>query len=550
MLGRTRIALAVAREPTLARIQLAFLFFNMAEHATWVAILVYAYDVGGAAVAGIVATVQLIPSGLFAPFAALAADRYRRELVLLGGYVAFALALGATALALYADAPFVPTIAVAAVAATVLVIIRPTQAAILPAVTHTPEELTAANAVSGLAENVGVLVGPLVGGFLLIGSEPGAVFATFAAITAICAGLVLALPVQDVTAATDERTAAALARELVGGFSTLARSRRVLVLVVLLASMFVVVGALDILVVAVAIDLLHSGSSWAGFLYAAMGFGGILGALASVALIGRRRLTPALATSSAVLGAPLAGLAIAPTTISAPLLMGASGAGRSVASVAGRTLLQRVAPDAVLARIFGVLEGFSMFALAIGSIGSAAVIETVGIPGALVATGVFVPAVLAAVWIELRAIDRDAPEPDPEALELLLGSPIFAPLSAPTMERVLAGLVRLQVPAGGAIIREGETGDRFYLLAEGEVDVSIGGRIVNHEAAPGSFGEIALLRDVPRTATVTAATAVRLLALDRGPFLEAVTGHPQSHLHAEAVAEARLAGGGRTEPPA
>jgi len=555
MLGRTRIALAVAREPTLARIQLAFLFFNMAEHATWVAILVYAYEVGGAAVAGIVATVQLVPSGVFAPFAAMAADRYRRQLVLLGGYVAFAAALGATALALYADAPFVLTVAVAAVAATLLVIIRPTQAAILPVVTHTPEELTAGNAVSGLAENVGVLVGPLVGGFLLLGNEPGDVFAAFAAVTAGCAALVVRLHVHEVGVSTSDRSAAALARELVGGFSAVARSRQVLVLVALLASTFVVVGALDILVVAVAIDLLQTGPSWAGFLYAAMGLGGILGAVASVALIGRRRLTPALATSSVVVGAPLAGLAVVATPISAPILLGASGAGRSVGSVAGRTLLQRVAPDAVLARIFGVLEGFSMFALAAGSVGSAAVIETVGIPGALLATGAFVPVILAAAWIELRAIDRDAPEPDPEALALLLGSPIFAPLSAPAMERVMASLVRLDVPAGATVIREGEVGDRFYLLAEGAVEISVAGRLINRQEAPSSFGEIALLRDVARTATVTAATPVRLMALDQAPFLEAVTGHPQSRRQADAVVEERLAAsldplaGAEDEPP-
>ena len=542
MRERLRVVAAVARDAGLARIELAYFGFNMTEYATWIAILVYAYGLGGAATAGLVAMVQLIPAGLVAPFAAFAGDRFRRDRVLLAGYLVQAAALGATAAALSAGAPVFVTLFAATIAAMSFTITRPTQAALLPSITHTPEDLTAANAVSGLAENVGILVGPFLAGLLLGGWGTGAVFAAFAVVTIVSALLVIRLPLVAVAAPVEQLGARDVLRESFGGFAVLRRERPVLLLVLVLAAGIVVIGALDVLFVAVAIDLIHMGEAWAGFLYSAFGLGGILGAIGSVALVGRRRLTPSIAGGGLLFGMPLAAVSLVPFAATAPVLFAASGAGSSVATVAGRTLLQRIAPEAVLARVFGVLEGLGMFALAAGSVGAAALIETLGISAALVVTGLFVPVALALAWIPLRALDRDARAPDPEALAILRRLPIFAPLPAPAIERIMAALVRLDVPAGHVLIREGDEGDRFYVIVEGSVAVSQGGRHLADRVAGDHVGEIALLRDVPRTATVTAITPLRLLALDRGPFLEAVTGHPQSRAHAEAVAAGRLAG--------
>ena len=157
---RLRVVVVVARDPVLARLELAFLGFNMARYATWIAILVYAYGLGGAGAAGIVALVQLVPSGLVAPFAAFAGDRFRRDRVLLAGYLIQAAALGATAVALYADAPLALTLLVATAAAASFTMTLPTQAAILPSITRTPQDPTAANAVSGLAEKRATRVAP------------------------------------------------------------------------------------------------------------------------------------------------------------------------------------------------------------------------------------------------------------------------------------------------------------------------------------------------------------------------------------------------------
>jgi CRP-like cAMP-binding protein len=162
-----------------------------------------------------------------------------------------------------------------------------------------------------------------------------------------------------------------------------------------------------------------------------------------------------------------------------------------------------------------------------------------GVGPALLITGLFVPGVLALSWVKLSALDRDARAPDPEALGLLRRIPIFAPMAATSIERILAELIRLDVPAGEVLIREGEPGDRFYVVAEGRAEVVRDGAVIA-ERGPGEyFGEIALLRDVPRTATITALTPMRMIAIERDRFLEAVTGHLRSHEHAQAIAAER-----------
>jgi predicted MFS family arabinose efflux permease len=539
MREQLRVVLAVARDPTLARIELAYFGFNMAEYATWMAILVYAYGIGGARTAALFAMIQLIPSGLVAPFAAFAGDRFRRDRVLLVGYLLQGLTMGATAVALYAHAPVAIVLTVATVAAVSVTITRPVQAVILPSITHTPGDLTAANAVSGLAENVAIFVGPFVGGLLLTRNEPGDVFAVFAVVLLMGAFLVLRLHVDDGATRTVSTGAREILNDAFGGFGVLRRERRVLLLILVLSSTTVLVGALDILIVAAAIDLLHAGPSWAGFLGSAFGFGGVIGAFATVTLVGRRRLTPSLATSGGLLGIPISGFGLLPFIALAPVLLAVSGAGHSISTMAGQTLLQRTAPEAVLARVFGVLEGVAMFALAVGSVGSGLLVAAFGVGPALAVTGLFVPAILVLSWRRLRALDRDARAPDTEALALLRRIPIFAPMAATSIERILGELTRLDVPAGAIVIRQGDHGDRFYVVAEGRAEVIRDGAVIVGRGAGEYFGEIALLRDVPRTATIRALTPMRLIAIERDRFLEAVTGHTQAHAHAEAVAAAR-----------
>jgi MFS family permease len=519
----------VVRDATLVRIQVAYLGFNMAENGTWVAIIVYAYARGGAAAAGLVAVIQLVPSAIAAPLAAYAGDRFRRDRVLATGYMLQGLTMAFTAAALFASAPVAIVYPLAASAAVSVTLSRPAQSALLPSVTATPEELTAANGVSGVVEGVGLFLGPLVAGIALAVGNPGTVFAIFAVTSFISAALVARLRVDAAAVTPTERIRAdEVWRETFGGFSVLRRAREPRLLVLLLAMVLAVEGALDVLYVAASVDLLGFGPGGAGFLTAAFGVGGIIGAAATVVLVGRRRLTPPMAVGGLVLGAPIATIGAVPSAGAAPALFVIAGAGASVADVSGRTLLQRVTSDSVLARVFGVLEGLSMVALAIGSAVASVLVETIGIRGALAVTGALLPVAIAIAWRPLLSIDRHAPAPDERVVELLRSLPLFAPLPPPAMERLVANLVPLEVPAGTKFIREGERGDRFYVIVEGEADVTIGGEHVSTKGPGAYVGEIALLRDTPRTATVAARTPLRLLALERKPFLQAVTGHPQS----------------------
>jgi MFS family permease len=481
-----------------------------------------------------------VPSAVVAPLAAYAGDRFRRDRVLAVDYVVQGLALGATAATLYADAPAGLVYAAATIASISITFTRPAQNSLLPALTPTPGDLTAANVVSGVVEGMGKMLGPIIAGILLGTSGSAAVFAVFAVVTLFGALLVARLRV-DVAAVTPEARidAADVVHETLRGFETLRRASEPRLVVLLLSAGVIVVGALDVLFVATAIDLLGIGAGGAGFLSAAFGAGAIVGAASTIMLVGRRRLTPSLAGGAVLFGAPIGLVAVAPSAVSAPVLFAAAGAGRSVGDVSGRTLLQRISPNDVLSRVFGVLEGLTMLALVIGSVGAAVLIETWGVQTALVVVGAFLPVVILLSSGRLLSIDRSAEAPDAEILRLLRAIPFFAPLPAPAMERVMADLIATEAATGDLLIREGDPGDRFYVIVEGEVAITRRGEHVS-EQGPGAYvGEIALLRDVPRTASVTAKTPLRLLALEREPFLLAVTGHPVSHEAARAVATAR-----------
>jgi CRP-like cAMP-binding protein len=533
--ARIRAVLSgVFRNPELRRVELAFAGFNAAEWGVWIAMLVYAYEQGGATTAGLVAAAQLVPAGLAAPFAAVLADRFPPARVLALGYVAQALAMGATAAALLAHGPPLLAYALAAVGATCVTVTRPTQSALVPALARTPDELTATNVVSGWIEAVSVLAAPAGAGVLLAVASPGWVFAVLA-VVALLAAIAVA-PVQGPPPAAEPRPPL---EEALAGFRLLAKEPATRTLVGLLSAQFVAIGALDVLYVVLAISVLDLGGSGAGYLNAAFGAGGVAGIALTVALIGRRRLMPALVIGIAVWGAAFALLAAWPTTIGALLLLAAAGAGRSLLDVAGRTILQRTAPGDVLSRVFGVLEGFSMAGLALGSLLTPALVSLFGARWAIAGIGALLPLAVLVASRRLLEIDRRAPVPVVE-IALLRSLPLFSPLGAPALEGLARGLTELQAPGGTAVIREGEPGDRFYVVADGELEVSAAGRELRTLGRGEGFGEIALLENVPRTATVTARTDSRLYALDKPSFLASVSSHPRAAGEAERLVRERL----------
>ena len=310
------------------------------------------------------------------------------------------------------------------------------------------------------------------------------------------------------------------------------------------------VGILDVLGVVLALEVLDAGEQGVGLISGAIGAGGLLGAAIAISLVGRHRLLAPMLVAAAVIGLGI-GIA-APVPVLGVVLVGflAGGVGKSVYDVAGRTMLQRVAPDATLARVFGVLEGVTMAALALGTLVAPLLVQLLGTAGALAVAAAIVPLMTLVFRGPLARADASGVVHE-EELGLIRALPMFAPLRVTALERIAQELDHLRVHTGDDIIREGELGDRFYLIGEGQCVVLIGGRAVTVMGVGDGFGEIALLNDVPRTATVRALTDVELFVLDRAPFLEAVTGQPRSRAAAQALVDQRLAANRRdAEGPA
>jgi MFS family permease len=545
-----RVLAAVFRNPELRRVELAFVAFNAAEWGTYIAMLVYAYKQGGTTTAGVVVTAQLIPAGIFAPFAGVLADRHGPARLLMLGYVAQAATIGATAIALVADAPPLAVYVLGAAVLGAITLTRPAQSAVIPGLARSPEELTATNVVSAWIESFSIFAAPAGAGILLGISGPGAVFASLAVVSGIGALLTLGLPGPAGTAATEDE--AGPIEESIAGFRLLARDRPSRILVTILGAQYIGIGALDVLYVVLALGLLGLGQSGAGYLNAAFGAGGVLGIAATAALVGRPRLAPPLLVGLGIWAASLWVLAAWSTTIMAFILLAAAGAGRALLDVAGRTLLQRTAPTEVLSRIFGVLEGLANAGLAIGSILVPVLVAVAGEKAALIGIGSVLPLIAVVAGRGLLEIDRSATVPVTE-IALLRSTSTFGMLGAPALERLARGLTPTSVPAGTAFIREGEEGDRAYVVADGELDVSIEGKHLAELHRGDLVGEIALLRGGIRTATVVARTDARLYELDSDAFFETVGGSRVAAGALDYLVDQRLgeiagAGGGKIPP--
>jgi MFS family permease len=538
--AETRASIAaVGRNRALRHALEAFGIFRPAESAQWIAILVFAYRAGGTDEMAIAALVLLAPAALAAPFLAHFGDVLPRERALALGYLIQGLAMGATAIALGAGAPDWMAFCLAAVANVAITMTRPVHLAILPDLAGSPSELSAANSLSSTIEGVSLLIGPIVAAVCLQASGPGAVFGIAATGLLISALLVITVtPRASAPPVAEDRVRSALK-----GFRELRRRPGARVLLGFVAGQTAVIGALDVLTVVLALGLLSMGPGGPGVLSAAVGIGGLVGAAATVILIGRERLSRPFLLGVVAVGLPIAFVALTPSITIALLLLAVSGVGKSLLDVTARTLLQRSVDDDVLARVFGVQEGLNMAAMAIGSVMAPLLVSFFGTRGAFVAVGLFLPVIAVLALGPIRAVDRSATLVDPLDIQLLRNTPIFEPLSQMALERAGRKLIPVEVPAGAVLMREGDPGDRFYVIVEGRIEVTASGRSLA-DLGPGDYlGEIALLRDVLRTATATSTTPCTLRAMERNAFLAVMTGSPASRARAADEIERRLARG-------
>jgi MFS family permease len=526
------------RNSNIRRLELAWAASVTGEWSSIVALSVFAYDVGGPAAVGLVGLIRMLPSAVVAPFAALLSDRFRRERVMVAADLVRAFAVAGAAAAVFAQAPAGVVFALAGLVALVSTAFRPAQVALLPTLAQTPEELTSANVAATTIESVAFFAGPALGGLLLAATSTGVVFSAQAGtflLSAFLVGRIRAEPAEAEPEPGDE--ARGIVREALAGFRAIGTDSRLRLIVGLFAAQTFVAGALNVLIVVMALELLDLGESGVGLLTSADGVGGLLGAAAALVLVGRRRIASSFGVGLVLWGLPIALIGAWPTPAAALVLLAVVGIGNTVADVAGLTLLQRAVPEVVLARVFGVLESLVLGTIALGAVVAPVLISALGARGALLAVGAFLPILTVVLWRPLRALDAEAAPP---GLELLRSLPIFAPLPGAVLERLASSLTPVPLAAGADVFRQGDHGDLFYLVGRGEVEVLVEGRPPIRLGAGAGFGEIALLRDVPRTATVVATRDGELFALGRDEFIATVTGHAASAEAADAVIAVRL----------
>jgi hypothetical protein len=536
-IGALRIALA---EPSIRRLTIAWFAVMAGKWALLVVTLVIAYELGGPVAVGVLGLVRYLTPAIIAPLAGLPAARWALESVLRATNLVRTIAAAGAVVVVATDAPFAALAAMVAVEAGVGAFTRPIHMGLLPACGRTPEQLIASNVTSSAAEGLGTFVGPALSGVLLVVAGP--VWGLVAVVALYLVGLIAlaSLHVPTVGRSTDRPTLGSILREVSAGMragATLPGPR--LVLIGLGLQTFVR-GLLTVLVVVASIELLGLGDSGVGTLNAAMGIGGLVGAVVAISLAGRSRLGPAFTLALAGWGAPIAAIGLFVHPVVAIAAMAAVGVSNSVLDVSGFTLAQRTTPNRSRVALLGLIDGIANLGPAIGGIVAPVLIASIGTPAALVVTGAILPVVAVLTWPQMRQLDEGGPVAA-RRVALLRGQPMFAPLSLATVEHLAATMVPVRFEDGEWLIREGDVGDRYLLIDEGTVEVHQGDRSVR-ELGPGDgVGEIALLQDVPRTASVVARGDAAAYSLDRASFLEAVIGHGASLAATRSVAESHLA---------
>jgi MFS family permease len=521
------------RTPSLAKALLALIAFSTAEWAAYIALIVYAFDEGGTGRVGLVSTITLVVAAVVAPIGSVLGDRYRRERVLVLAHAGLALGTGATAFAMLAGLSPALVYTAATVSAALLTLIRPAHNAVLPALAPTPGDLTAAYAATGMIESACAFLGPLLVTVVFATSGslsgPGSVNAVLTVLLLLGTALVATIRLKAIeTTISAPVPTPAWRREVSDGIRTVWDDPRPRLLVGLIGSWTFMLGVLDVLILVLAFEVLGTGEAGVGLLNVFIGIGSIVGASVAVVVTGRRRLSGPFRAGLVLIGLPVAATALLPAT--AGPMFALSAAGMILTNVSGITMLQRLIPDAKLTRAFGVLESLYMGGEGIGALAASVAIVAFGPRWTLLAGGLLLPLIAFAVRDRIVNLDVGGRVPEDE-LAVLRRTRIFSVLPGPALERVARNAVPVHVEAGSTVIREGDHGDRYYAVEAGEVQVSRAGKDLATLGPGDEFGEIALLHDVPRTATVVATTDARLLSLHRDEFLVALTGEAQSAAH-------------------
>lgn len=505
----------------LRRVQLALLASLVGDGAYVTAVTVWAYGQGGAQAVGLFTAAFMTASAVLAPVGAAVADRYSRRATLLACDGARIVLVAAAAVCLTLSSPW--PVYVLAVAASVLnAPFRSAQRAWMPALARTPEELTASNAASSTFESLSVFIGPALGGLLLVVADVGTVFWLNVATFTISMFLVLGVRQERIEVTDDSDGGEGIGAQLVAGFRLLAADADLRNITGQVAAQTFVGGAARVFLIVIAIEIMNAGARGVGLLDAIIGIGAIAGGVLALVRVEKQRLGRDLTVGIVLWSAPLGLVALWPHPVSVVAGLLILGVANPLVDVNLDTIVQRMTPDQLMARVFGALDTCYIATKALGALATPLLLHFVGLRWTLIAVGFPVLVIAVASW--RRMVRLDARLVPPAGLPLLRGIPWFALLAPAVLEPLARALREVQVPSGTIVIAEGQIGDDFYLIESGTVTVTQQDRVLREQGPGDYFGEIALLEQIPRTATVTATSDLVLRALDRATFLGALSG--------------------------
>lgn len=504
-----------------------------------VALVIVIYtESGDAVLLGIVGAARVVPYVVLSIPAGIAADRFDRRLILIVTDLARGAIMVALAVLVFFEADLIAVIALSILATCFSAFFYPAIGALIPSLVEDESELGPANSAWASLDNLAYVIGPALAGILI--AVGGIVFAfalnalTFVVIAAVLwrlprparrGGAAAPAHVPEGPAAGEAEAAVPPPLSVLDQLRTVARPFGGIIIVNSAGSF--AFGGLGIATVIMAVDVLNAGEGATGYLNAAIGVGGLAGALISGALVLRRSLAPPLLLGAGFFAIGLTVLGLVPILGVALVAIGAAALGSLLVDVASETIFQRTIPDRIRGRALGVLHTVAVAAYALGAFAAPVLLQSLGAGPVFIGLGfvVVVGAVVGIVLIGAAAIQ--APVVAPEAMRLVR-LPIFAGLPAARLDAALQRVEIRAVHVGEAIVREGDPPDRFYVIADGRFAVTQRGRAAFRERrlrtlGPNDvFGEIGLLTGSPRSATVTAETGGSLLALEGPAFLELV----------------------------
>lgn len=538
---------SVFRNPGLRRVELALAGSMIGDWAFATAVTVWAYSVGGVTAVGVWTAIRLTLMALTAPLASTLADRLPRKQVMIASDLIRLVLVATAGLCLVLGTPAAPIFVLATMAGLLGTPFRCAQRALMPALASTPEELTASNGTGSTIESLSFFIGPTLGALLIAASDVQVVFFVNVVTFAWSMLLVLGIRVPErdeperpsrVDPDDGEKTKESLVAEVSGGFRAIAADRDLAVVIWLVSAQTIVAGASAVFLVVMAVDVLGTGASGVGYLNSVLGVGAVLGGFLAISRATKRRLAQDLTMGVVLWAAPLLLVTAWSSPVTVLVAVALLGLANPLVDVNLDTIVQRIVPDEVLGRVFGALEACVIATMALGAALMPLLMSAYGLRASLAVIGVGVTALCLPFVPRMRRLDRRLTAP--VGLDLLNAIPMFAPLAPAMVDGLARKLVRVTVPASEVIVTEGEESDRFFVIESGLVDVTHDGTVLRNERSGDYFGEIGLLRDVPRTATVTAVEDTVLLTLGRDDFLAAVTGQSDAFRAADDVVSFRL----------